>query len=120
MYIFSANVINEGKRLQEEAENLAPITIGNHSLECVGFPTLVDGKVKSIWAGNNLMSRCYLCMSGMTTHNFHLSKRRSRHFKVQNKAALKYGFSPLHVKLRSFEWFLKCKTYSDFKYHEAR
>ena len=114
------NVIKEGKRLQDEADNLAPITIGNHSIKCVGHPTMCDGKVKSIWAGNHLMSRCYLCMSGMTTHNFHLSKRRSKHFKVKNRHALRYGFSPLHVRLRSLDWFLKCYTYGAFKYHEAR
>ena len=117
---FSEAIKKEGDRLKAEAENMAPIIVGTHSIECVGFPTMNDGKVKSILAGNNLMSRCYLCLSGMTTHNFHLSKRRSKHFKVKNKEALKYGFSPLHVRLRSLEWFLKCKTYSDFQYHEAR
>ena len=34
--------------------------------------------------------------------------------------ALKYGFSPLHVRLRALDWFLKTETYGVFMYHEAR
>ena len=32
----------------------------------------------------------------------------------------KDGFSPLHVAMRAFDWFLKTRTYGNFKYHEAR
>ena len=79
-----------------------------------------DGKIKSVWSGNDCTNKCYLCHAGGAGKNCLLQHRHSPHFKVKNKEALRYGFSPLHVRLRAMDWFLKTRTYGDFKYHEAR
>ena len=118
----SENVQKEGQRLREEVANLVPFKIPDSRsiIEYVGIPSMLDGKVKCLWAQNTNMGICYLCLCGATTNNYYLGCRHSPHFKVKNRDALKFGFSPLHVRLRSFDWFLKTRTYSDVRYHEAR
>ena len=119
---FSENAINEGKRLEEQAKNVPPYVVPgtNLSIDCEGLPTLVDGKIKSLWSGNDCTNKCYLCNCGSAGRRSLLQQRRSPEFKVKNKAALKYGFSPLHARMRALDWFLKTRLNSDFKYHEAR
>ena len=41
------NVMCEGARLQEQVKNLAPFIVPNTdiSIDCIGVPSLVDGKV---------------------------------------------------------------------------
>ena len=120
--LFSENVQKEGQRLSEQVANLVPYAVPetNLTVEFVGIPSMVDGKVKCLWALNTNMSICYLCLSGATKNNYFLGCRHSPHHRVKNRDALKYGFSPLHVRLRSFDWFLKTRTYRDVRYHEAR
>ena len=48
-----------------------------------------------------------------------MRQRSSPKFNIKNLDALKFGFSPLHCLLRSFDWFLKVKTYSDIKAYSA-
>ena len=119
---FPENSKAEGERLQEQAENVPPFKVPdtNLSIDCVGFPTLVDGKIKSVWSGNDCCNKCYLCGCGSAGRNSKLQQRRHPDFNVKNRMALRYGFSPLHVRMRALDWFLKTKLNSDFKYHEAR
>ena len=120
---FSENAKNEGERLEAEANNMPPFIVSgptNIRIDRVGLPTMVDGKIKSIWSGNDCCNKCYLCNCGSAGKNSLLRLRRSPHFRVKNKNALRYGFSPLHVRLRAIDWFLKTKLNGDFKYHEAR
>ena len=48
-----------------------------------------------------------------------MRQRSSPKFNIKNLDALKFGFSPLHCLLRSFDWFIKAKTYSDIKSYAA-
>ena len=75
----------------------------------------LDGKVKNYWAGTNNFTNCYLCGCGEKD----LRKRHCDDFSIKNLDALKYGFSPLHCELRSFEWFLKNKTYCEVQNYAA-
>ena len=119
---FSENSKREGERLKQEAENLPPILVQGTDLEitCEGLPTMLDGKVKSVWSGNDCCNKCYICHCGSAGRNAKLKHRHHPDFSVKNHAALRYGFSPLHVRMRAFDWFLKAKLNSDFQYHEAR
>ena len=85
------------------------------TIDCVGYPTLVDGKVKTYWSNTDNFQQCYLCRCGEKD----LRQRSSAKFNIKNLDALKFGFSPLHCLLRSFDWFLKAKTYSDIKAYAA-
>ena len=106
---FIENVLFEGASLEQQAKNLPPFNVPNTdiSIDCIGCPTLVDGKVKSFWAGSNSFQKCYLCDCGEQD----LRQRHNAKFAIRNFEALKYGFSPLHCQLRCFDWFLKAKTY---------
>ena len=121
-HLFLENAIQEGKRLEEEAANVPPYLVPDTNLAiiCEGLPTMVDGKIKSLWSGNDVCTKCYLCHAGGLGRNCALQHRHSSQFKVKNRAALRYGFSPLHARMRAMDWFLKTKLNSDFKYHEAR
>ena len=131
----------EGERLQEQAKNLVPVLVPGTDIgiHCIGCPTLVDGKIskylhsklsstfvyicedtyftflETYWSGTDNFQNCYLCKCGRKD----LEKRSSPNFSIKNLDALKFGFSPLHCLLRSFEWFLKNKTYSGIRAYAA-
>ena len=104
--------------MYQQVTNLFPHKVKDTDIiiDCVGYPTLVDGKIKSFWSGNNAFSKCYLCNCGPKD----LSERSSDKFHVKDKENLLFGFSPLHIMLRSFDWFLKNKTYSDIRQYSAQ
>ena len=79
------------------------------------FYYVVDGKVKTFWSNTDNSQKCYLCQCGEKD----LRQRSSPKFNIKNLEALKFGFSPLHCLLRSFDWFIKTKTYSDIKSYAA-
>ena len=115
--ILTENVKCEAARLEEQAKNLQPVAVPDTDItvECTGYPTLVDGKVKTYWSNTDNFQKCYLCHCGEKD----LRQRSNPNFNIKNFEALKFGFSPLHCLLRSFDWFIKAKTYSGVRSYAA-
>ena len=115
----SENSLQEGERLMNECENLDPyhdIKSGK-SVSFDGLPTMVDGKVKFTWSRvASAMSSCYIC--GATWKQM-AKHPRDGNFRPDNKA-LSFGFSNLHVKMRTFEWVCKAAYLRRVKAYQCR
>ena len=113
--------LQEAERLEEQAETLKPhvdISSGKQiNFSCL--PTMVDGKVKFVWSQTTRsLQNCYIC--GAKPKELALRHgRRGKGF-APDKRALNFGFSNLHVKLRSFDYICKTSINQDFKSHQCR
>ena len=111
------NSLTEKKRLEEELSNPKPFKIED-SMEIVynGFPSMVDGKVKTTWSNfRNSSNNCYVCYAGLKE----LAQRHCTKFAEVDPYSLTFGFSPLHDWIRLFEWCCKSRTYSQIRSREA-
>ena len=66
----------EGERLILEEATLVEVEIDGLIIKFRGLPTLVDGKVRTMWSDmkKKAMSRCFLCEAGPKE----LSKKRGK------------------------------------------
>ena len=95
------NSLKEGKRLEKEASKLKPHHDhkSGKDIKFVCLPTEVDGKVKFVWSEKTTsMQNCYVCGSKPSE----LALRNGPF--TPDRKALYFGFSPLHVKMRTFDW----------------
>jgi hypothetical protein len=110
------NSLREGKRLEAEAAKIQSFH-DNESGKDISFtslPTQVDGKVKFVWSETpTSMQNCYVCDQKPSE----LAKRNGNF--APNRKALFFGFSNLHVKLRSFDWVCKTAMNRDFKRYKC-
>ena len=95
------NSLNEGKRLKKEVSKLK--SYHDHKSEreinFVCLLTEVDGKVKFVWSEKTTsMQNCYIC--GSKPSDLALKDGPF----TPDRRALHFGFSPLHVKMRTFDW----------------
>ena len=111
------NSLRECQRLEQEVDTLKPhvdISSGKEIAYAM-LPTMVDGKVKFVWSQTTAsLNNCYVCGAKPKE----LSKRESDKFAPDRKA-LRFGFSNLHVKLRSFDYICKTSINRDFKCHQC-
>ena len=113
------NSLQEGERLTAECEDLQPyqdIRSGK-PISYEGLPTMVDGKVKFTWSRvAQSLTSCYVC--GATW------KQMAKHPRDGNfqadKRALSFGFSNLHVKMRTMEWVFKAAYLRRVKAYQCR
>ena len=97
------NSLREGKRLEQEVKNLKQHHDhkSGKNVEFVCLPTEVDGKVKFVWSETTTsMQNCYVCSAVPSE----MAKRNGNF--TPNRKTLFLGFSPLHVKMRAFDWYL--------------
>ena len=111
------NSLREGNRLEQEAERLKSHhdEKSGKDITFVCLPTQVDGKVKFCWSQTTTsMCNCYICGAKPSEMAHRIDPRNGNNFTPDRKA-LSFGFSPLHVKMRCFDWVCKTGIYRDFK-----
>ena len=79
---------------------------------------MVDGKVKFVWSQTTRsLQNCYIC--GAKPKDLALRHGRNGLGFAPDRRALNFGFSNLHVKLRSFDYICKTSINQDFKSHQC-
>ena len=115
-HFFAASVRAEGDRLDFEYRNLLNYkTPGTETvIEFIGAPTLLDGKIRSIWSDSRSFQNCSICDA--TPRQMARPRSESKtNFKPKDCEVCRFGFCLLHAKLRSFDWFCKNYFYQDIR-----
>ena len=115
----------EGERLFDQADNLSNIKIPGTNLEVIpdGYPSLTDGKTKSVWLKNPHGScACWICQAyglqlGQKKYivGKNGAKKRNPIFKAKDRRSLRCGFGNCHTRNRSFDNLVKYALNKDFK-----
>ena len=97
--------------MEKEIEELEHRTVCQVPIKFKVLPTMLDGKARVFWAGKTSMASCLTC--GSTP--IEMSQRVNKKFEHILDWTLKYGMSPMHLRVRTMEWCCKAKLYGDLE-----
>lgn len=101
----------EVARVESEIAVLQPTRIGNMNINHRLLLTMVDGKICNALTETSSAMRCFICgATPKMMNNLELIDKRT-----SNEEFYSFGISPLHAKIRSFEFLLHLSYNLDFE-----
>lgn len=101
----SHTILNIQTEIEDKIKELHTFTITDNNVQIdVNFEfllTMIDGKVCNVLSGNKASAKCFIC--GALPKEMNTSKVEE---KVPNKENYKFGVSPLHCWIKSFDCFI--------------